>query len=227
MRAARGLQRDLAQAVGAFFGRGSGGSLGGGLRGSLSLLGRVQSAHNQKQRKGNDQEIQQVCQKRAVVKGDVAKLFCGRKREGFGRFGDCGEENAVGRFEKHKQLAEVGLKQQADQRCDQVVDQGGYDGSEGAADNNADCHVHGISLKGKLFKFFQPTTKNSFILCFSYYIPIQSFFQEDFAQKILLRLFFNHAGSFAKAAVDNSFAHLLIKQVEMVENFKTRAGSCG
>lgn len=114
-------------------------------------LGAFKARTTQKQRKGNDQEIQQVCQKRAVVKGDVAKLFCGRKREGFGRFGDCGEENAVGRFEKHKQLAEVGLKQQADQRCDQVVDQGGYDGSEGAADNNADCHVHGISLKGQTF----------------------------------------------------------------------------
>src|SRR5262245_51404457 len=41
-------------------------------------------------------------------------------------------------------------QQQADRRHDHILDQRAYDGAEGAADDDADGHVHHIALEGEL-----------------------------------------------------------------------------
>ena len=127
MSAAGGLDGDLALAIGADLGGGGGGSL---IFFFFLLTDAVQHVHqlnDGEQHHRNDEEIEDGHDEGTVLEGDVV--------DGKG------------------QIAEITAENDADERGDDVGNQGIHDGLKGGADHDTDSHIHNVPSVNKISEF--------------------------------------------------------------------------
>ena len=129
MRAAGGIDVDLAEAVGALLGCGSSGSFRSRLL--HQILGLVDRLDNREEHKSHQQEVDNSGNEVAV--GELSSVFTRAEC-------DC----PMGEI----QTAEDG----AENRHDDVVDEGVDNALECAADDNADCQIHHIAFADERFE---------------------------------------------------------------------------
>src|SRR5579862_6062183 len=108
----------------------------------------IRRLNDEEKHESHDEEVDDGGEKRPVVQRH------GFIRCGLGR-GPINRARSLAFLEHKEHVVEVGPAQQADDRIDDVLDQGGHDPGERCADDDADGQVEHVSLGDELTKLLK------------------------------------------------------------------------